>query len=375
MIRTHKAELNAFVELSWLHWLVVERRYLYRVQILRYHTTLPNPLAMSRPVHNAADYQVCFSKPTYTLSSPPPSSRVFSTNHSTNCHTMSEESEALSDPEENPERMSFMDTLKAYTEDLEAPIPPHQEYSPAPSHTTSSFSAIHSNSGSDSMNTSDEQEESEYLEDSEGEGDDSFEDLSSTLSTPPTPSSTSDFRNPSPVPDTSSRSTPKAGSNPHLPTPSTSTRKNKDKISSPSLFISLLSSSSSDSSSLSSSEDEVTIIRSRALPPQPLKRKLLDSLEPRKKIHRMERERDREWSVRDRGVLAEAMQDGMDFNRVARMLGREVDEVFRMFTKVIAGILLHAPRPRDKSTQTEWSFEDGAGFAAGLGHGDGRALD
>lgn len=40
----------------------------------------------------------------------------------------------------------------------------------------------------------------------------------------------------------------------------------------------------------------------------------------------MERESDREWSVRDRGVLAEAMQDGMDFNRVARMLGREVDE-------------------------------------------------
>jgi len=45
-------------------------------------------------------------------------------------------------------------------------------------------------------------------------------------------------------------------------------------------------------------------------------------------MHRMvmERESDREWSVRDRGVLAEAMQDGMDFNRVARMLGREVDE-------------------------------------------------
>jgi len=27
--------------------------------------------------------------------------------------------------------------------------------------------------------------------------------------------------------------------------------------------------------------------------------------------------------------------------------------VFRMFTKVIAGILLHAPKPRDKATQTE----------------------
>ncbi|KAG0640746.1 hypothetical protein HOY80DRAFT_785315 [Tuber brumale] len=341
-------------------------------------TTPPESLDNVKARAYTAGYQVCFSKPTYTLSSPPPSSRVFSTYHSTNCHTMSEESEALSDSEENPEGMSFMDTLKAYTEDLEAPVPPHQEYSPTPSsHTTSSFSTTHSSGGSHSTSTSDEQEQSEYLEDDEGEGDGSFEDLSSTLSTPPTPSSASDFWNPSLVSNTSRRSTPKADSNPHLPTPSTSTRRNKDKLPSPSLFISLLSSSSSDSSCLSSSEDEVTIIRSRALSPQPLKRKFLDSLEPRKKVHRMvmERERDREWSVRDRGVLAEAMQDGMDFNRVARMLGREVDEVFRMFTKVIAGILLHAPRPRDKSMQTGGLVEDGAGDTAGLGRGDGRASD
>ena len=36
-----------------------------------------------------------------------------------------------------------------------------------------------------------------------------------------------------------------------------------------------------------------------------------------------------------------------------RSLLRADQPVFRMFTKVIAGILLHAPRPRDKATQTE----------------------
>ncbi|RPA92430.1 hypothetical protein L873DRAFT_1817627 [Choiromyces venosus 120613-1] len=267
---------------------------------------------------------------------------------------MSEEIEEFSDAEENPEGMGFMDTVKAYTEDLGAPVPPPQEYSPAPSHTSSSLSVIHSNSKSHSINASDEQERSDYMEEEGGE-DYCSEDLSSTPSTPSTPSSINEFWDPIPVSNASRHCTPKASPKPPLPIPSTPTHKNEDKPPSPPQFISLLSSSSCHSSSSSSSEDEVTIIRSRALPSQPLKRKSIDSLEPRKKIHRMikERERDREWSVRDRGVLAEAMQDGMDFNRVARMLGREVDEVFRMFTKVIAGTLLHAPKPRDRTTQTE----------------------
>ncbi|PUU83766.1 hypothetical protein B9Z19DRAFT_751991 [Tuber borchii] len=266
---------------------------------------------------------------------------------------MSKEIEGFSGAEECPEGTSFMDTVKAYTEDLEAPVPPHQECSPVPSHTSSLLSVTQSADRSHSINASNERNKSGYLEDEEENN--GLEDLSSTPSVPSTPSSTNDFWNPVPVSNVSRCSTPKANSSQPLPTPSTSTRRNKDKPPSPSQFISLLSSSSSDSSCSSSSEAEVTIIRSRALPPQPLKRKFLGSLEPRKKIHRMvmERESDREWSVRDRGVLAEAMQDGMDFNRVARMLGREVDEVFRMFTKVIAGILLHAPRPRDKATQTE----------------------
>ncbi|CUS15571.1 unnamed protein product [Tuber aestivum] len=297
---------------------------------------------------------------------------------------MGEGIEGFSDAEENLEGASFMDTLKAYTEDLEAPVPPYEEYSPTPLHTSSPLSVTHSSGGSYVTSEPSDHGESDYLED-EGGGDSGSEELSSAPPTPSTPSSEDEFWDPAPVPNDSRHSTPKANSNTHLPTPSTSTRKckNKEKPPSPSCFISLLSSSSSGSPCLSSSEDEVTIIRSRALPSQPLKRKFLDSIEPRKKVNRMvmERESDREWSVRDRGVLAEAMQDGMNFNRVAGILGREVDEdkmipsltksVFRMFTRVIAGILLHAPKPRDKATQTEQSFGDGTASTPHLEQGNG----
>lgn len=136
---------------------------------------------------------------------------------------MSEQIEGFSSVEESSEGTSFMDTVKAYTKDLEAPVPPHQECSPAPSHTSSLLSVTQSADRSHSINASNERGKSGYLEDEQENS--GLEDLSSTPSIPSTPSSTNDFWNPVPVSNASRRPTPKADSSQPLPTPSASTRK------------------------------------------------------------------------------------------------------------------------------------------------------
>lgn len=136
---------------------------------------------------------------------------------------MSGEIEEFSDAEKGPEGMSFMDTVKVYT-DLEATVPPHQERSPAQSHASPLHSVTQSAGRSHSINASDEQDKSASLEDEQGDNN-GLEDLSSTPSIPSTPSPTNDFWNPVPVSNASRLFTPKANSSQPLLTPSTSTRK------------------------------------------------------------------------------------------------------------------------------------------------------
>lgn len=101
---------------------------------------------------------------------------------------------------------------------------------------------------------------------------------------------------------------------------------------SPSRFISLLSSSSSGVSTPSSDSDsDVVVVRSHKCKAEALKRKFQDALEPegrriRPRLRENDKSGEREWNQRDRGVLAEALQDGLDFRKVGEMLGREGDD-------------------------------------------------
>jgi hypothetical protein len=120
----------------------------------------------------------------------------------------------------------------------------------------------------------------------------------------------------------------------------------------------LLSSDEDEIGSSDNDELEITEVRSCGAPSTTLKRRFLEALGPVKRVRSdntggksvvnvdaygsengeasrsMEkggekgkgREEVREWSVRDRYIFAEAMQCMIDFDRIARVLERDVDD-------------------------------------------------